>query len=258
MTKYKDIMNRIELTDEMRERVLKNVKEQAASENAESKTEETTDSSESSVIKCVSSKKKNRTILFHSLALACAALLIATGVFIAWKAQQKVKNEKPGTVQTGSSESTSDTSNDTSGVIAVGTTDDYYGNKVVDSIEEINKEFGLQLSDLTTLPFTPTEISYEHNHAFSAEIVYSRGTEDECIWTIEKADVGVEAIAENYDFSESCGLHKGRQAVLCGYEDVGYSYIYWSDGYRYHSIQLMNPTDRETLMNIANEIEEMV
>ncbi|MBR5057113.1 MAG: hypothetical protein IKX04_00965, partial [Clostridiales bacterium] len=121
-----------------------------------------------------------------------------------------------------------------------------------------NKEFGLQLSDLTTLPFTPTEISYEHNHAFSAEIVYSRGTEDECIWTIEKADVGVEAIAENYDFSESCGIYKGRQAVLCGYDDGGYSYIYWSDGYRYHSIQLMNPTDRETLMNIANEIEEMV
>ncbi|MBR5417893.1 MAG: hypothetical protein IK109_07700, partial [Clostridiales bacterium] len=63
---------------------------------------------------------------------------------------------------------------------------------------------------------------------------------------------------ENYDFSESCGIYKGRQAVLCGYEDGGYSYIYWSDGYRYHSIQLMNPTDRETLMKIAKEIEEMV
>ena len=258
MTKYKDIMNRIELTDEMRERVLKNVKEQAASDNAESKTEGTTDSSESSVIRCVSSKKKNRTVLFHSLALACAALLVATGVFIAWKASQKMKNGKSGTTQTDSTESTSETSINTGGVIAVGTTDDYSGNKVVDSIEEINKEFGLQLSDLTTLPFTPTEISYEHDHAFSAEIVYSRGVEDECIWTIEKADVGMTAIEENYDFSESCGLHKGRQAVLCGYEDVGYSYIYWSDGYRYHSIQLMNPTDRETLMNIANEIEEMV
>ena len=171
MTKYKDIMNRIELTDEMRERVLKNVKEQAASDNAESKTEETTDSSESSVIRCVSSKKKNRTVPFQSLALACGALLIAAGIFITWKAHQKMKNEKPGTVQTGSSESTSDTSDDTTGVIAVGTTDDYYGNKVVDSIEEINKEFGLQLSDLTTLPFTPTESAYEHNHAFSAVIV---------------------------------------------------------------------------------------
>lgn len=258
MTKYKDIMNRIELTDEMRERVLKNVKEQAASGKAESEAEEMTDSSATPVIKCVSSKKKNRTVLFRSLALACAAILVATGVFISWKASQKMRNGKSGTPQTDSSESTSDTSNDTSGVIAVGTTDDYYGNKVVDSIEEINKEFGLQLSDLTTLPFTPTEISYEHNHAFSAEIVYSRGTEDECIWTIEKADVGMEAIEENYDFSESCGIYKGRQAVLCGYEDGGYSYIYWSDGYRYHSIQLMNPTDRETLMKIAKEIEEMV
>ena len=261
MTKYKDIMNRIELTDEMRERVLKNVKEQAASENAsDNAASEENERPDSSVtlIRPVGKKNSNRTVLFHSLALACAALLIATGIFISWKAQQKVKNEKPGTVQTGSTESTSDTSDDTTGVIAVGTTDDYYGNKVVDSIEEINKEFGLQLSDLTTLPFTPTESTYEHNHAFSAVIVYSRGTEDECIWTIDMAGIDMMAIEENYDFSESCGIYKGRQAILCGYEDAGYSYIYWSDGYRYHSIQLMNPTDRETLLKIAKEIEEMV
>ena len=259
MTKYKDIMNRIELTDEMRERVLKNVKEQAASDNAESKTEGTTDSSESSVIRCVSSKKKNRTVLFHSLALACAALLVATGVFIAWKASQKMKNGKSGTTQTDSTESTSETSINTGGVIVgTGETTNYYSSTEVDSIEEINTIFGLQLTDLTTLPFTPTESYYEHYHGFSAVIIYSRGTEDECIWTIDLSGLGMETLEENYDFSESCGLHKGRQAVLCGYEDVGYSYIYWSDGYRYHSIQLMNPTDRETLMNIANEIEEMV
>ena len=45
MTKYKDIMDRIELTDEMRERVLKNVKEQAASDNAKPETEEMKDPS---------------------------------------------------------------------------------------------------------------------------------------------------------------------------------------------------------------------
>ena len=259
MTKYKDIMNRIELTDEMRERVLKNVKEQAASDNAESEAEEMTDSSATPVIKCVSSKKKNRTVLFRSLALACAAILVATGVFISWKASQKMRNEKSGTPQTDSSESASETSINTGGVIvATGETTNYFSSTEVDSIEEINKIFGLQLSDLTTLPFTPTESYYEHYHGFSAVIIYSRGTEDECIWTIDSSGLDMETLEENYDFSESCGIYKGRQAVLCGYEDGGYSYIYWSDGYRYHSIQLMNPTDKETLMKIAKEIEEMV
>lgn len=254
MTKYKDVMDRIELTDEMRERVLKNVKEQAASDNAESEAEEMTDSSATPVIKCVSSKKKNRTVLFRSLALACAALLVATGVFIAWKASKKGKDGRSGAIETGSTGAASDPS----GVMAGGNTTEWQASSKVDSIEGINEVFGLHLSDLTTLPFTPSESSYTNYNGFSAEIVYSGGTEDECIWTIDRSGLDMEPLEENYDFSESCGIYKGRQAVLCGYEDGGYSYIYWSDGYRYHSIQLMNPTDKETLMKIASEIEKMV
>ena len=80
--------------------------------------------------------------------------------------------------------------------------------------------------------------------------------EDECIWTMETHYWDMAALEENYDFSESCVIHNGRQAVMCGSEE-GYSFIYWSDGFRYQSIQLTNPTDRETLLKIANEIEDM-
>ena len=253
MAKYKDIMDRIELTDEMRERVLKNVKEQAASDNAKSETEEMTDPSASTVIKCVSSKKTKRTVLLRSLALACTALLVATGVFISWKASEKVKNGRSGSVETDNTESASYPS----GVIAGGESTVYFSGNKVDSIEGINEAFGLQLSDLTTLPFTPSERSYVDYRGFSAEIVYSRGVEDECIWTIDVSGLNMAAIAENYDSSESCAIYKGRQAVLCGSEE-GYSYIFWSDGYRYHSVQLLNPTDKETMMKIAAEIESML
>ena len=253
MTKYKDIMDRIELTDEMRERVLKNVKEQAASDNAKPETEEMKDPSASPVIKCVPSKNQNRIVLLRSLALACAALLVATGVFIAWKASKKGKDGRSGAIETESTGAASDPS----GVLAGGTTTEWQASSKVDSIEGINEVFGLHLSDLTTLPFTPSESSYTNYNGFSAEIVYSGGTEDECIWTIDVSGLDMDAIAENYASSEKCAIYKGRQAVLCGSEE-GYSYIFWSDGYRYHSIQLFNPTDKETMMKIAAEIESML
>ena len=110
MTKYKDIMDRIELTDEMRERVLKNVKEQAASDNVKPETEEMKDPSASPVIKSVPSKNQNRIVLLRSLALACAALLVATGVFIAWKASKKGKDGRSGAIETGSTGAASDPS----------------------------------------------------------------------------------------------------------------------------------------------------
>ena len=239
MTKYKDIMDRIELTDEMCERVLKNVKEQAASGK--------TDSSSSSVIKPVTKKNRSRIVLIRSLSAAAVCLVVAGGIFLAWKF---AGNKKDQTITT-----TSDS------LLAQGTDVTAGGTilpseKVLENIEGINQALGLNLHDLTTLPFTPDQSSYAL-FGDDAEITYTRGIEDTCMLNISSVRGSFEAIAENYSNSKDVTLSDGTQVSFYGEED-GTGYAIWQCGKHYCSLQFGSAVEESVFEKIITEVNGML
>jgi len=239
MTKYKDIMDRIELTDEMRERVLKNVKEQAASGK--------TDSSSEPEIKAVPKKNSNRIVLIRSLSAAAVCLVVAGGIFIAWKL---AGNKKDQTIIT-TSESTLVQGTD---VTAGGTI--LPSEKVLENIEGINQALGLKLHDLTTLPFTPDQSSYAI-YGEDAEITYSKGIEDTCMLNISSVRGSFEAIAENYSNSKDVTLNDGTQVSFYGEED-GTGYAIWQYGTHYCSLQFGSAVEDSVFEKIITEVNGML
>ena len=236
MTKYNDIMNRVELTDEMRERVLKNVKAQVDSKK--------TDSSSETVIKPVTKKDPNRIMLMRSLIAAAVCLIVAGGIFLAWKV---VGNKKNTTVS--EMETTQGT-----GVLANGT--DNLTGQTLDNIEGINQALGLKLSDLTTLPFKPDGSTYVV-YGNDAVITYTRDIEDTCVLTISKSKDGFEMLAENYSISKELLQGDGTKVDLYGEED-GMGYAIWKCGDYFCSLQFGSAVEDTVFEKIITEVNGML
>ena len=238
MTKYKDIMNRIELTDEMRERVLKNVKEQAASGK--------TDSSPEMVIKPVPKKNQSRITLIRSLSAAAACLLVAGGIFLAWKLMGNKKDQKnTDTSETPLVQGPDATANGT-----------MPPEQVLENIEGVNQALGLHLHDLTTLPFTPDGSSYAM-YGDCAEITYTRGIDDTCLLNIDSTKENFEAIAENYSTSKNQVLSDGTDISFYGEED-GTGYAIWKCGDHYCSLQFGSAVEDAVFERIIAEVNSML
>lgn len=239
MTKYKDIMNRIELTDEMRERVLKNVKEQAASGK--------TDSSSKPEIKPVAKKNHSRIVLIRSLSAAAVCLLVAGGVFLAWKLSGNKKDQK--ITQTSGSLMPQETDVTANGTILP-------SEQTFENIEGINRTLGLHLHDLTTLPFAPDASSYAVR-GDQAEITYTRDIEDTCLLNISSAKEEFEALAENYSTSKEYVLSDGSMACFYG-EDDGTGYAIWKCGDRYCALQFGSAVEDSVFERIIAEVNGML
>lgn len=236
MTKYNDIMNRVELTDEMRERVLKNVKAQVDSKK--------TDSSSETGIKPAAKKSRNRIVLIRSLVAAAVCLVVAGGVFLAWK----VAGNKKTTMTSGTDLTQG------SGVLANGT--DPTSGQTLDNIEGINQALGLKLSDLTKLPFVPDGSTYEV-YGNTAVITYTRGIDDTCMLNISKSKDDFEMIAENYSTSQVLLQGDGTKVELYGEED-GMGYGIWQHGEYYCSLQFGSAVEDAVFERIVTEVNGML
>jgi len=258
MSKYKEIMDNIELTDEMRERVLKNVKAASAS-SSEARTEErTSKSSGKTPASPAPVRKANRTMILSIIGYAAACLLISVGVFFSWKGSQR-GNQDPSASETPLTEVTVTTS---SGISAGGPDSSYPSTTDVpgypiycEDISGINKEFSFALLDLTTLPFTPVQKTYV---AYSnvAEIVYTGTESDECVWRISPDAFQITAIAENFSSSKEIKLDDGSTFNLYG-DDGAFSLATWFDGTNYQSIQFLKNEEEATFKAIVSEILSM-
>lgn len=239
MTKYKDIMDRIELTDEMRERVLKNVKEQVASEK--------TNSSPEPVIQPVSKKNPSRIALIRSLSAAAACLVVAGGIFLAWKFignknGQKIPQDSESLLAQGPDSSTNESIPPS--------------EQTLENMEGINQALGLKLHDLTTLPFTPDASTYAL-WGDCAEITYTKGMEDMCLLNISSTKETFEAIAENYPASKEIKLSDGTSVHLYGEAD-GNGYAIWKCGTWYCSLQFENVVEDSVFERIISEVNGML
>ena len=253
MSKYKDIMDNIELTDEMRERVLKNVKGAAKSSVAPTPI-----------------KKANRTVIMQIIGYAAACLLIATVIFFAWKSTQKGKVTPSSIVPTDTIAPTdtvapTDTEITTpsdSGVMAGGSdgSDPSQTGNVryplhFDDISGINQEYGLKLSDLTTLPFTPAKTICT-GYSFGAEIIYFGKDLEECCWHICRESKPIDDIAENFPIHKTVETADGTTITLYNGE-TDYFMAKWFDGTNYQSLQFISTVPEETFMTIIEEIKGM-
>ncbi len=241
MSKYKRIMENIELTDEMRERVLRNVKA-AASDPASKASSEI---KAKSPITPVPAKKASQTRLMHIIGYAAAVLLISTGIFFAWRSAQKGR-----AVPT-----TSDTGNIAMGTDSSGLSGDPSAPLSCEDISGINQAFGLALSDISKLPFTPVQKTYSA-YGNVAEIVYTGTEENECIWRISPDASEITAIAENFSTVKTIKTDDGTSVDLYGY-DSSFVLATWFDGANYHSIQFFSATSEDTFKAIAQEIRSM-
>jgi hypothetical protein len=233
MGKYSEIMKNIELTDEMRERVIRNVM------------------AETSKVTEVSAPKRRagNPVLLRSLALAAAALLVAGGIFLA---SRKLRNGKA-VVSPTSTEATS-----SSGIIAQGpdTSGPAGGPMDFSDIASLNQATGSSLSDLKALPFAPSQKSYVVYESGFTEICYTGNETEECIWRISTNASEITAMAENFSVSRDIKLQDGSSFSAFGEEDGMYMAI-WNDGTNYHSIQFLQPAGDEVLKGLIEEIRAM-
>ena len=243
-------MDNIELTDEMRERVLKNVK--ASSEAKALSEDRASDSAAKSPISPVPVKKANQTRIMHIIGYAAACLLISTGIFFAWRSSQKGKLEPTSSVIS----TTLDSS-----IIAMGTNSSGLSGNPSDpldfeDISGINQAFGLTLSDISNLPFTPVQKKYIAGSTV-AEIVYTDNEDNECIWRISQNASEITAIAENFSTSKTLKTDDGTAFDLYG-DDNSFVLATWFDGTNYYSIQFASATPEDTFKAIVQEIQSMV
>ena len=250
MSKYKEIMDRVELTDEMRERVLKNVKESVSEKKSDSSAETAKKAEVSKKPSITPVKKNQRIAIGRYISIAAACLIVAGGILLVWSivGNNRLDRRSGETTVLGSTPSTTDD------VLAHGPLNS--DRKDLDDIGGINSELGLNLSDLKDLPFVPSQKTYSV-YGHMAEISYNAGLEEECIWRISSNAEDVTALAENFSSSKDLVLPDGAKAKLYGEEDGFYLAVFSKAG-KTSSVQFVSATDDDTFRKVIAEISGML
>ncbi len=256
MSKYKNIMENIELTEEMRERVLKNVKARTNNESVSPTAEQQHAQTEKTAsrpsartpVSFIPVRNAKRPALIGSLALAATALLIGGGIFFAWR------NTHKSTVTNTSSVSPTSESIIAGGLITPDPSQTGVSGGIFtfNDISELNSSLGLTLSDLRCLPFTPTMKSYVTYDNF-AEISYSTDSE-ECLWNINPIKGEIYALAENFTSSRTLKTDDGVTVELFGPDENSMQTAIFTDGTSYHAIRFLNTVDDSVFLSLVKEI----
>lgn len=218
MGRYNEIMEHIELTDEMRERILSNVK----------------------------AKNKRRRISriagAVTAAAACAAIAFGTVAVMKNTGSFGKKQGKDTTIT--SSQATEPTVNDalTHGAVS-------YRNAA-----ELSEKFGFEIHDITALPFEAESVSYSIISESFAEVVYCGKNDEECCFRVGRDTEDISGELDEFTSIESVQLNN-TDVTLKGY-DGKYHLASWIKDGHFFSVSLNEDTDAEILLKIAEEMTD--
>ncbi len=195
--KYDEIMDRVEVSDEMRTRILTNIQEQTA-QNIPEKTSE----------KVVPFKSWKR-----YTSLAAAILIVLVGTFAMknmMKTTQQTEPETPGNE-----------------LMVTAPTE-------VSSLEELSKTVGFPVEELQNLPFEADEVIYTA-YSDGAEVTWQKG-EKQLTYSKKTEIGGNNGHFETYDLEETIQIN-GKKVTLKGdstgyqiadWDDGSYGYMIYS------------------------------
>jgi hypothetical protein len=253
VSKYKEIIEHIELTDEMRERVIGNL-------NARQ------------------SRKRMNTVLKLASAAACVAVAVGA---LAMLSRSRISpdsgGQKPGTdsspavtsavsevsepevtsapdvtvtsvpdvtsaPDTGSETETT-TEGDTAGVWKC----DEYG-----SISELSEAFGVQLKEVTGVPFNVTEKTYCVLFDQFAEVNYYGANEENCCFRVGKTEEDISGVYEEYSVIKTADI-SGVTVTVKGNGSLR-NLAYWVKDGRFSSVFLSEGVEEDIMLGIVSEV----
>jgi len=214
VSKYNKIMEHIELTDEMRERILGNV----------------------------SAKQKSRRIsriIMAAAAAACIAIVFVAASVIGNTGTFSRSHDKP--VSAGS-QVTAPTAGDTLTA----------GASSYNSAAELSEAFGIEIRDITELPFEAESVRYSLFIDSFAEIIYYGSEGEECCFRVGADTEDISGEYDGYTTAETEVIN-GCKVTLKG-SGKSFTLVSWTDGGHFYSVSLVNGTDKADLLEIADEI----
>lgn len=212
MSRYNEIMEHIELTDEMRERI----------------------------ISSVSAKRRRRRIsrIVSAAAGVAACAVIVFGAFTVIRntgSFNKVPDKETVTTQSSyPSVSGADT----------------YGAVSFKSAAELSEAFGIEINDLEHLPYDVKTVSYSVMFGNFAEVNYYGGNDEECCYRVGRDTEDITGEYDEFTAVGTAGLN-GCEVTLKGYGE-NYRIASWIRDGHFFSVSLNKGTDMETLLKIAD------
>ncbi|MBR4628593.1 MAG: hypothetical protein IKO47_13040 [Ruminococcus sp.] len=211
MSKYNEIMEHIELTDEMRERIIGNV-------SAKQKR-----------------RRFSRMISAVVAAAACIAIVFAS-VAVLKNTGKLSKTDNPIVDATAPTVDTAGT----------------YGGTMYRSAAELSENFGIEICELTKLPFDVSTVSYSIMFDSFAEIDYCGDDGEECCFRIGKDTEDISGEYDEFTTVETETVN-GCEVTLKGY-DYSYRIASWVKDGHFYSVSLSSGTDKDIILEIAGEV----
>ena len=216
MSKYNEIMEHIELTDEMRERILSNVK----------------------------AKNKRRRIsrIIGGVTAAAACAVIVFGAVTVMKNTGSVGKDPDKATIAATTEATAPTVQDSL----------TYGAVSCNSAAELSEIFGTEIRDITTLPFEVRSVSYAIMFDSFAEVDYSGKNGEECCFRIGKDTEDISGELDEFTSIENTDVN-GITVTLKGY-DGKFHLASWINSGHFYSVSLSEDTDKEILLKTVDNV----
>ena len=212
VSRYNEIMEHIELTDEMRERIISNV----------------------------SAKRRRRRIsrIVSAAAGAAACAVLVFGAFAV------IRN-------TGNLSKSPDKETVTTQTSYLGVGGTYtYGSISYKSAAELSEAFGIEINDLEHLPFEVKNVCYSIMFGNFTEVDYYGVDDEECCYRVGRDTEDITGEYDEFTTVETAMLN-GCKVTLKGY-GADYRIASWISGGHFCSVSLNKGTDRDTLLEIAD------
>lgn len=218
MSKYNEIMEYIELTDEMRERILSNVK-------AKNK------------CRCISK-------IVGGVTAATACAVIVFGAVTVMKNTGYVRKNPDKSTIAVTTEAIAPTAQDTL----------TYGAESYSSAAELSEKFGTEICDIKTLPFEVKSVSYAIMFNSFAEVDYCGQNGEDCCFRIGKDTEDISGELDEFTSIENTDIN-GITVTLKG-DDGKYHLASWIRSGRFYSVSLSENMDKEILFRIVVELTD--
>ena len=215
LRKYKEIMDRLEVTEEMRERILGNLQEMLLKDHLAFSKEDT--------------RKRRQSYRKYIAAAAGIAVLLA-GVFAVPRLGGVDTPEDPPTLELPGS-----------------------GIEEKASAEELSDAVGFAVADISTLPFEVSERIYQSYSGEMAEIMYLGDDGQDLTYRKKAGDSDISGDYNVYN-TEKEVTADGREAVLKGNGNK-YNLAVWTYGRFSYSVYCKNGMTENEMLAVITEID---
>lgn len=254
LSKYEEIMDHIEVTEEMRDRVLGNIERQ---------------------MQGTTRRRVRPSTMWIPVVAAAAVLLVVCGVTLGVDRGNRAASEQTSGVAFATDESTEETEavvadesttvttdstaessdaaadsdvavqSDSSGAVAA-----LWQAEEYDSAAALSEAVGFTITDITNLPFTPTETSYIAIMGDMAEILYDDADGNQVCY---RKSPGTEDNSGDYnDYSVIVDAAIGDYPLTLHGNDETFYLATWTDGTYSYSIGVTNGCTEEELLAMVS------